>query len=60
MAIKPIAKSYWRLIKIGNRTFSSVRNEAKDDVKFLAKDDVVHGVITEEQYKFFIGEEYAM
>lgn len=31
----------------------------KDDVKLLAKDDVVQGVITEEQYKKFIGEEYA-
>lgn len=59
MAMKPIAKSYWRLIKTGNRTFSSVRDEAKDDVKLLAKDDVVQGVITEEQYKKFIGEEYA-
>ncbi len=59
MAVKPIARSYWRLIKTGNRTFASVPDGVKDDVKTLAKEDVVRGVITEEQYKDFIGEAFA-
>lgn len=58
MTVKPIAKSYWRLIKAGNRTFASVPDSVKEDVKVLAKNDV--GVITEEQYKDFIGEAYVM
>lgn len=59
MAVKPIARSYWRLIKAGNRTFASVPDSVKDDVKTLAKNDVTDGVITEEQYKDFIGESFA-
>lgn len=59
MTVKPIAKSYWRLIKTGIRTFASVPDGVKDDVKLLAKNDVTDGVITEEQYKNFI-EEYVM
>lgn len=58
MTVKPIAKSYWRLIKAGNRTFASVPDSVKEDVKVLAKNDV--GVITEEQYKDFIGEAYVI
>lgn len=57
MVVKPIAKSYWRLIKAGNRTFASVPDGVKDDVKTLAREDVAQGVITPEQYKVFIGEE---
>lgn len=60
MTVKPIAKSYWRLIKSGSRTFDSVPDSVKDDVKTLAKEDVVHGVISPDQYKNFIGEEYVM
>lgn len=58
MTVKPIAKSYWRLIKAGNRTFASVPDSVKEDVKVLAKEDVVHDVITPEKYKDLIGEEY--
>lgn len=58
MAIKPIAKSYWRLIKADRKTFDSVPNSVKEDVKALAKQDVVDGVITPERYKELIGEDY--
>ena len=58
MAIKPIAYSYWRSIKRGTRTFASIRDEVKADVKALAKMDVESGEITAEEYKNYIGEEY--
>ena len=57
MAIKAIAHSYWRSIKRG-RAFESIKDEVKDDVRTLAKLDVENGVITAEEYKTFIGEEY--
>ena len=53
-----MAKIYWRTIKRGTRTFDAVPENLKDDVKALAKQDVVEGVITEDQYKEFIGEDY--
>lgn len=58
MAIKAIAHSYWRSIKRGSRTFDSVPDNVKDDVRYLAQTDVQNGVITEEEYKQFIGEDY--
>lgn len=57
--IKPIAHSYWRSIKRGNRTFESIPDSLKDDVLALAKSDVENGVITEEEYRQYIGEDYA-
>jgi hypothetical protein len=56
--MKAIAYSYWRSIKRGNRTFDSIPANVKDDVKTLAKQDVVDGVITEDEYKEYIGEAY--
>lgn len=58
MAVKPIAHSYWRSIKRGVRTFESVPDNLKDDVRTLAKADVVNGVITEEEYEQYIGAAY--
>lgn len=58
MKIKAIAHSYWRVIKAGRRTFESVRDEVKDDVRYLARSDVKNGLISAEQYFNFIGEEY--
>lgn len=58
MAIKAIAHSYWRSIKRGTRTFDSVPASVKEDVLTLAQTDVVNGVITTEDYKNFIGEDY--
>ena len=51
MAVKPIAKSYWRLIKANKKTFSSVPESVEEDVKTLAKQDVSNGEITPEKYK---------
>lgn len=58
MAVKAIAHSYWRTIKRGTRTFDSVPDSVKDDVRTLAQTDVQNGVITPEEYKDFIGEDY--
>lgn len=58
MAIKAIAHSYWRSIKRGNRTFESIPESVKEDVRTLAQTDVGEGVITPEEYMNYIGEEY--
>lgn len=58
MAIKAIAHSYWRSIKRGTRTFDSVPASVQDDVRILAQTDVENDVITAEEYKQYIGEEY--
>ena len=58
MAVKAIAHSYWRSIKRGNRTFESIPASVKDDVKILANADVENSVISIEEYKQYIGEEY--
>ena len=55
MAIKAIAHSYWRTIKRGTRTFESIPDSVKDDVRTLAQADVQEGVITAEQYEQYIG-----
>ena len=54
MEVKAIAYSYWRSIKRGNRTFGSIPDSVKDDVRTLAQADVQNGVITPEQYKQYI------
>lgn len=59
MAVKAIAHSYWRRIKAGGRTFESVPDSVKEDVRTLAQADVKEGVITAEQYEQYIGETYA-
>ena len=58
MAVKAIAHSYWRSIKRGNRTYKSIPASVKDDVKTLAMADVKNGVISIEEYKQYIGEDY--
>lgn len=58
MTVKPIAHSYWRSIKRGTRTFESIPDSVKDDVRTLAQADVQEGVITAEQYEQYIGEAY--
>ena len=59
MAVKAIAHSYWRSIERGTRTFESIPDSVKDDVRTLAQSDVQEGVITAEQYEQYIGEPYA-
>lgn len=58
MAVKAIAYSYWRRIKAGGRAFNSIPANVKDDVRILAQIDVADGVITADEYKEFIGEDY--
>lgn len=58
MTIKSISNSYWRSIKRGKRTFDSIPAEVKDDVKILAQNDVISGVISKVQYKDITGEDY--
>ena len=58
MAVKAIAHSYWRSIKRGTRTFESIPDSVKEDVRTLAQADVQEGVITAEQYEQYIGEPY--
>ena len=58
MAVKAIAHSYWRSIKRGNRTFESIPESVKEDVRTLAWADVTEGVITPEEYKNYIGEDF--
>ena len=58
MAVKAIAHSYWRSIKRGNRTFESIPESVKEDVRTLAQADVENGVISADEYKQYIGEEY--
>lgn len=58
MAVKAIAHSYWRRIKAGARTYESVPESVKDDVRTLAQADVVAGEITAEEYRSYIGEDY--
>ena len=53
-----IAKSYWRSIKRGTKTFEQVPEALKEDVKALAREDVESGAITAEQYEQYIGEPY--
>jgi len=54
-----MAKIYWRRIKAGTRFFADVpKEELKEEIRELAKQDVIDGVITAEQYKEFIGEDY--
>lgn len=58
MAVKPIAHSYWRRIKDGARDFDSVPDTVKEDVCYLAQQDVIAGVITADEYEEIIGEPF--
>lgn len=58
MAVKAISYSYWRRIKDGARSYDSVPETVKEDVRLLARQDVIDGVITAEEYEEFIGEPY--
>ena len=54
-----MAKIYWRRIKAGTRFYNDVpTEELKLEIKGLAIQDVVDGVITAEEFLVFIGEEY--
>ena len=51
MDISYIAKVYWRRIKAGTRTFSSIKgDDVKAEVLYLAQQDLAKGVITQDQF----------
>lgn len=54
-----MAKIYWRRIKAGTRFFVDVPTDnLKDEIRELARKDVLDGEITVEQYEELIGEDY--
>lgn len=55
---RTIAKSYWRSIKRGTKTFAQVPSDLKPYVKELAGEDVQSGAITPKEYETWIGEPY--
>ena len=55
-----MAKIYWRRIKAGTRYFNDVPKESlKEEIREIAKSEVVGGIITAEQYEEYIGEIYS-
>ncbi len=52
-----MAKLFWSQVKKGY-AFSEVHASLQEDVKKLAKADVVDKIISEAEYKTFIGEKY--
>lgn len=55
-----MAKIYWRTIKRGTRKFKDCPKHLQNEIKLLAKQDVIDGVITEKEYKMHIGEDYTV
>lgn len=53
-----MAKIYWRTIKRGSRDFYTIPESMKPQVKILAKKDVRDNVISADDYKRLIGEDY--
>lgn len=53
-----MAKIYWRTIKRGTRTLADVPETLREEVIAVAKSEVINNIITTEEYKKFIGEEY--
>ena len=53
-----IAKSYWRRIQWGPRTFDAIPDSVKDEVRALAHADVENGTLDREEYRTLIGENF--
>lgn len=51
-----LAKSYWRSVKRGARSFDAVPDGLKDKVRALAEAEVEAGTLTEQRYAELIGE----
>lgn len=54
-----IAKSYWRSIQRGTRAFAAVPSNQRDAVRALARADVEAGLMDQDTYRDFIGEDFA-
>lgn len=51
-----LAKSYWRSVKRGARSFEAVPDALKDRVRALAAAEVKAGILTDNEYAELIGE----
>lgn len=58
MQISAIAQIYWQKVKEKERSYSSVANSKKEEVKYLALEEVNSGKLMEDIYKELIGEEF--
>lgn len=56
--VKPIAKSYWRLIKAGTKTYASVPATVQSDVLTLGIEDADAKIITKAEFKAIFGISY--
>lgn len=52
------ATNYLELIKTGKFAYADMTEEVQHDIRLVAKDQVVDGKMTEEEYKELLGEEY--
>lgn len=60
MRISPVSRSYWRMIKEGLKSINEIVGEdKKEQVKWLAKQEVNSGNITADKYQDLIGEPYS-
>ena len=55
-----MAKIYWRTIKRGTRKFEKCPEHLKAEIKRIAAKEVEDKIITAEQYKRYIGEDYVV
>ena len=53
-----MAKIYWRTIKRGTRKFIDVPETLKAEIIELAKTEVNNKIITADDYKRYIGEDF--
>ena len=53
-----IAKSYWRSVQRGARSFAAVPDSQKEAVRALARADVEAGALDREAYRKLTGEDY--
>lgn len=53
-----MAKIFWQQVRDNGYLFTSVPTALQNDVKALAKDDVLAKIITETQFKALLGEKY--
>ncbi len=56
MHISPISRSYWRLIKEGTKKSGEIiGHDKKEQVEYLAMEDVEIGKVTKERYVELMG-----
>ncbi len=67
MKIQAVAKSYWRSIKRGNRTFDSLSDvpvygfpSMKEQILYLASQEAISNIITKDEFTAITGREYVL